>query len=51
MSYNKQMSIVLDLQKIGVERNMSFNNPLMSTSSAFACWPNTVASTISIAVC
>ncbi len=50
MSYNKQMSNILQLQSMDITRN-SLTNPAMSTSSAFACWPNTIASTLSIAVC
>jgi hypothetical protein len=50
MSFYKQMSNVLELQTLSVNRNTP-NLIFFSSNSVFVCCSNTVASTVSIALC
>lgn len=48
MSYNQQMSDILNLQSMEANKN---STAVVSTASMFGCFTNTIASTASIMAC
>ncbi|UOQ49761.1 hypothetical protein MUN88_06690 [Gracilibacillus caseinilyticus] len=51
MSYNQEMSDILHLQTLKASENDPHFTTIASTASVFACFGNTIASTISALAC